>query len=391
MVKKLMLVLSMFSLAGYGAVEISNVKAKQRYPWNEYIDLKFDLDCGSRPSATVTVSAKDKLTGKYLPVNTLWEVGNGPTNNYLVISSGEKHLIWNAGADLPSGYSSQNVDITVTALAASEISSYQYYIIDLSAGPNADFYPSYSIDAVPAEGWTDDFKTTKLVFRCINPTSFRGLGMRYSDWSGNLGDPGWDDTVEVFLSKKYYIGVFEITQKQWELVMGTNPSRFKGDTLPVENIENVVNDFIGKIRKRVGYDWFDLPTYAQWECACRAGTQTAFNNGTNGSVLMGDDPCILDVAWYKKNAVQTHAVGLLKPNKWGLYDMHGNVWELCLDTIRPGDVLNGAIDPIGKSGIGDYRGGDWSSFALWCRSGTSRSNYGCTYESVGFRLAITYP
>ena len=113
MLKKLMLVLSMFSLAGYGAVEISNVKAKQRYPWNEYIDLKFDLDCGSRPSATVTVAAKDKSTGKYLPVNTLWEVGNGPTNNYLVISSGEKHLIWNAGADLPSGYSSQNVNNTI--------------------------------------------------------------------------------------------------------------------------------------------------------------------------------------------------------------------------------------------------------------------------------------
>jgi formylglycine-generating enzyme required for sulfatase activity len=71
--------------------------------------------------------------------------------------------------------------------------------------------------------------------------------------------------------------------------------------------------------------------------------------------------------------------------------MHGNVWELCLDTIRPGDVLNGSIDPIGAKGVYDYRGGDWSSFALWCQSGTSQRNYGCAYESVGFRLAITYP
>ena len=408
MVKKLMLVLSMFSLAGYGAVEISNVKAKQRYPWNEYIDLKFDLDCGSRPSATVTVSAKDKLTGKYLPVNTLWEVGNGPTNNYLVISSGKKHLIWNAGADLPSGYSSQNVDVTVTALAASEISSSQYFIIDLSAGPNATSYPKYFIDAIPAEGWTDEFKTTKLVMRCVNPTAFKGLGRKSSDWSGMIGDGVWDESVTVSLSKKYYIGVFEITQKQWELVMGTNPSIFKGDTRPVENVSwdmvrgGTTNDtsvvegsFIDRIRKRIGYDWFELPTYAQWECACRAGTQTAFNNGTNGSVIFGDDTCIFDVAWYRMNSAnQTHAVGLLKPNKWGLYDMHGNVWEYCLDTVRVGDVQDGTVDPIGKTGKCeyDYRGGDWWSTSLWSQSALSLRNWsGALIKSAGFRLSFTYP
>lgn len=393
----------MLSAVLSAAIDVRNVEVRSRHPWAGYVDVKFDLDCGSRPSASVTIGAQDRTTGRSLPVNTLWEAGKTQVSNYLVVESGRKHLIWNAGADLPADFRSENVVITVTAVAASDVSPLQYFIIDLSPGPDAESYPKTFIDAIPAEGWTEEFKTTKLVMKCVSPCSFRGLGEKASDWSHTLGSGNWDRTVPVSLSKKYYIGIFEITQKQWELVMGSNPSPFKGDTLPVENVSwdevrggnlsaVALNSFVDRIRKRIGYDWFDLPTYAQWECACRAGTETAFNNGKNGSVIFGDDPCITDSAWYNCNSDgTTHEVGLLKPNAWGLYDMHGNVWELCLDTVEPETITPGTVDPVG-SDVYDHRGGDRKSSALWSQSGTSHTNWsGSQLHSVGFRLVFTYP
>jgi len=423
---RIMVVVPTFIAAyvSWGAVEISNVKILQRYPWSGCIDVKFDLSCGSRPSATITIAAKDNVSGMNLPVNTIWEVGTGPTNNYLVVEEGQKHLVWNAAVDLPQGFRSENVDITVTALAASEVSSLQYLVIDLSGGPNAVSYPKYFIDAIPAEGWTDEFKTTKLVLKKIDPMSFR-MGWKASDWSNQIDSGNWDKTREITLTKKYYIGVFELTQKQWELVMGDKPTvRRDGDKLPMDLMSyyseyygspilwekirgtNIVgrvgpgnpaasDSFMGRLSKRIGYDWFDLPTYAQWECACRAGGTTAFNNGTNGSVIFGDDTCIENCAWYRMNVDGNmndgciREVGLKKPNAWGLYDMHGNVWDMCLDSLPLGG--DSAIDPVGET-TGDFRGGDYWSSSLWCLSGLSDHNWsGARLLSIGFRVAMTYP
>ena len=204
-----------------------------------------------------------------------------------------------------------------------------YMIVDLDkSGKDAVSY----LDDVPKGGWSDEYRTKKIAFRRIEPGSFEYL-------------PGKSFKI----TKPFYIGVFEVTQKQYEMVMKENPSEFKGDMRPVENVsyidirggrkgfcwpeDNKVDDdsYLGKLRKRIGLE-FDIPTEVQWEYACRAGTKGDLNVDGVEMVKLGKcrDNGGMDDQHVK--------VGSFLPNAWGLYDMHGNVWEWCLDRVnRIGD------------------------------------------------------
>ena len=170
------------------------------------------------------------------------------------------------------------------------------------------------------------------------------------------------------MTKAFELGVYEVTQEQYEAVMGENPSRFKGAQNPVEKVSwDDAVEFCRQLsalpaEKASGYV-YRLPTEAEWEYACRAGTTTVYSFGDSDSELG-------DYAWYDKNSGKTtHPVGGRKPNAWGLYDMHGNVWEWCQD--RYGDLPSGSVtDPLGASSGSDrvYRGGSWSNFSGICRS-----------------------
>ena len=163
---------------------------------------------------------------------------------------------------------------------------------------------------------------------------------------------------EVTISKPFYMGVTEVTQAQYEAVMGTNPSHFKGATKPVEPVSwNDAAEFCKKLSEKTRQA-VRLPTEAEWEYACRAGTQTAFS--------FGDDPSALgDYAWWDGNSGKTpHPVGQKKPNAWGLYDMHGNVWEWCADWyegLQKGPVTDpsGPATDNGVRGSRVLRGGAW--------------------------------
>lgn len=198
---------------------------------------------------------------------------------------------------------------------------------------------------------------------------------------------------EVTLTQGFWILETEVTQGMWESVTGSNPSRFKGNKFPVENVSrNDCQDFIEMLNGLseavpVGLK-FSLPTEAQWEYACRAGTTTSLNNETAVTVEKGKCNNLDEVCWYDANSKsKTHEVGLKKENNWGLYDMHGNVWEWCLDWYDKRYASGSAIDPTG-SGSGTqrvYRGGSWGRDARGCRSayrgiGTpdlKRSSFGC--------------
>ncbi|MBR7144018.1 MAG: formylglycine-generating enzyme family protein, partial [Lentisphaeria bacterium] len=212
-----------------------------------------------------------------------------------------------------------------------------------------------------------------------------------------LGRRNRETRHRVTLTKDYWLGKYEVTQAQYEAIMGNNPAFFKGSNRPVEQVSwNDAKDFCRKLNERyagklpAGYK-FDLPTEAQWEYACRAGTTTALNNGTNLTSARGACSNLDEVGWYNKNYGSNghKEFGQKRPNNWGLYDMHGNVWEWCRDWY--GSYTGDATDPLGPSSgsYRVYRGGSCNYYAESCRSAFRLScNPGDRSISLGFRLAL---
>jgi len=170
---------------------------------------------------------------------------------------------------------------------------------------------------------------------------------------------------DVEITKPFYLQTTEVSQGQWEKVMvNYNPSRFRdcGDDCPVDQVSwNEAQKFIKKLNQMEGINKYRLPTEAEWEYACRAGTSTVFSFGNKVDKLD-------EYAWYRDNSEsQTQPVGKKKPNAWGLYDMHGNVWEWCQDWYG-GYPSNSVVDPK-RPDIGDkgedrvLRGGSWNGDA----------------------------
>ncbi|MCR4573877.1 MAG: SUMF1/EgtB/PvdO family nonheme iron enzyme [Lentisphaeria bacterium] len=276
----------------------------------------------------------------------------------------------------------------------------------------------------PPDLTKDACRTTELWLRQIPAGTFT-MGSPVDE----LGH--WDDEVrhKVTLTKPFYIGVFECTQAQWEYVMGDRdrPSYFNNDldyaTRPVEQVSYDMirgadaganwpdsNDvdatsFMGVLRAKTGL-MFDLPTEAQWEYACRAGTTEALNSGKNLETISGRDASMDEVGRYRHNGGQdssqdcdtehgTAKVGSYQPNNWGLYDMHGNVIEWCLDwwdgsAYNSAAVEDPAGDATGSSRV--LRGGRWSYNAGGCRSAyrtcivPSGGN-----DGIGFRVVFLPP
>ena len=205
----------------------------------------------------------------------------------------------------------------------------------------------------------------------------------------------WDNEGpqhEVTLTRGYWLGETPVTQSQWEAVMGENPSYFKGGDLPVEQVRwHDCLAFSKRLDERCPGLHAALPSEAQWEYACRAGQSTAFNDGSACTQPVGNDPALDKLGWFAENSEgKTHSLKKKKPNAWGLYDMHGNVWEWCLDGKRAyGEPSE--IDPLGpmeESANRVVRGGSWRSLARYCRSAyRGRFGPGNRDQNLGFRLA----
>ncbi len=288
--------------------------------------------------------------------------------------------LYNAGGYVPSAG-------TVDGFAPSPMT---YLVIDLES------LTVERLADVPAGGWTDAHKTTKLVLRRIPAGQFT-MGAP----SAELFRESNETQHAVTISADFFIGVFEVTQRQWELVMGTKPGYFTNAaayaTRPVEKVSYTMirgnaagvnaTSFMGTLRAKLAGVTdleFDLPTEAQWEYACRAGTTTSLNSGkevTNNP--SGACPNLAEVARYMYTGGYvngkaagatadadegTAKVGSLPPNAWGLYDMHGNVAEWCLDYL--GTYPATSVDPKGATSGSNrvLRGGSWFQNAKKARS-----------------------
>ena len=202
---------------------------------------------------------------------------------------------------------------------------------------------------------------------------------------------------KVTISRPFLMQATEVTQGQWKAVMGDNPSNFKdcGDDCPVENVSwDDIQEFIKKLNKMTDRE-YRLPTEAEWEYACRAGTASPFNTGkclsSDQANYDGNYP--LTGCPKGKYREKTMAVGSFQPNAWGLYDMHGNVWEWCQDGY--GEYSSGHVtDSLGPSGSAYrvLRGGSWDVDARYCRSAAGiRDRPGSRCRFIGFRLARQVP
>ena len=200
------------------------------------------------------------------------------------------------------------------------------------------------------------------------------------------------DKNNIKILNDFYIGKYEITQDIYQAIMGENPSKNVGSNFPVDRVTyyNAVEfcDKLNKITEKErpeGYE-FMLPSEVQWEYACRAGTNTALNNGKNLSNTSANSDELNDIAWYKSNSeTKTHAVGLKKPNNWGIFDMHGNVAEWCLDAFNGAEATN-VVNNQSKCAI---RGGAYFYEPAKLRSASRGANSPNTLSSAfGFRVAL---
>lgn len=402
MIKKLVMlsVALILAVCVQAAVSVANVKAVQRYPWNGLVDIDYTVVCDdANANVYVFPEGTDNDTGALLQLKTL--TGDGASG---AVKAGTHRMTWNAAKDQPNFHSS-SFSVKMTAIRGAA----PYIVIDLSGGANAASYPVRFSAAGPNLD-DDTCRTTELWLRLILPGTFK-MGSPTTE----LGRYADETLHSVTISKPFYMGVFETTQKQYQLVMGTTPSYSRGDTRPVERVSyndirgNRVganwpshgqvdaDSFLGKIRARTALN-IDLPTEAQWEYACRAGTTTALNNGKDLENT-SQDAAMAEVGRYSYNRsdgkggyTSAHTkVGSYRPNAWGLYDMHGNVWEWCLDWTWI--YSSGAVtDPVGAAS-GSYRvrrGGGYDSDANTCRSACSSINdpRSRTYYD-GFRLCCS--
>jgi len=290
----------------------------------------------------------------------------------------EKRFTWDILKDFPAGFEGDTI-WDVTASGSPEA------VVALPP-PRIEQAPRPATTTTPIEE-TFTRPTLGAEFVLIPAGTFM-MGSPSGFFGGESGRDPDETQHKVTISRPFYMQTTEVTQGQWQKVMGSNPSQLNscGDDCPVETVSwNDVQEFIRKLNSMEGTERYRLPTEAQWEFAARAGTTTRFHTGNSEEDLSR-------AGWYGGNSgFSTHPVGQKTSNAWGLYDMHGNVFEWVQDW-KGGYPAGSVIDPEGpSSGTGRVvRGGSGYGLAGDCRS-AFRDDFDPVIRvgSLGFRLLRT--
>jgi formylglycine-generating enzyme required for sulfatase activity len=327
------------------------------------------------------------ITGQYLAGTTGVTVGGVPCTSVVAVSATQVTAVTPAGSvgavdvvisgskgtiTVPGGFTYQSIVVPSWAT-----------LVEAQPDPAVVTDPALRA-AIAATGlaWRVRDTGTQMEMMLIPPGTFQ---MGCIMGSNQYGCYGQEQPVhQVTLTNAFYIGRYEVTQSQWVSKMGSNPSSFQGQSdspsRPVEQVSwNTIQNYLSATGMR-------LPTEAEWEFACRAGTQTPFYNGST------DDSTVGTLAWYASNAGnQTHAVGGKAANAFGLHDMLGNVWEWVNDwyDTYPSSAQTNPTGPVSATDR-VVRGGSWGSDTGFVRSSVrSNGTPGYTDVGIGFRVART--
>ena len=323
------------------ALTVSRIQ--QRYPWNGLVDIDYTiaLDQGEK------LGVDDNLEVFLIDKSVTPAVTNRAVRFQQVplpMSAGAHRITWDANADGVKGsFEQAEIQVKIVRYAAT------YMVINVKEGSTAATYPVDFVTGASAESFnTDEFKTDKIVLRRIHRGAYVA-GSPGDEAGRNPANQGDETQHRVTISKPFYIGVFEVTAKQYKNVVGSYPTQTSIDKYPAGGVSwTDAKGFIGKLAPKclakdadgqytVALAGFDLPTEFQWEYACRAGTTKAFNGSDDfdNTSEAAQKAQLAQLGRYKPKSTSTKnildVVGTYQPNAWGLYDMHGNVWEQCRD------------------------------------------------------------
>ena len=429
------------SAVSFGESTVTVTSVRQNWPWDTKVTIGYTLSGATGKCNVTAVSVKCRPGREY-------SYGNVPLSLSAIrgdiygVTNGTHEIVWDPALDTLTNVvrivDAQFV-LSVAEESAAESARPEYLVIDLSGGASASSWPATAVDAL--DPTADEYKTTKLVLRRIRPGTF----LQSSPEDEPLRNSRFESPGEVTLTNDYWIGVYELTQGQYELITGISGASNQGGAYPRHSVKfsdvrgadvgklwpessDVDDDsLVGKLRAKVSLPagvpdgWkFDLPTEAQWEYACRAGTDTPWNNGKSINAYTNDAGSACDdgldaVAWYAANSGgDLHKVGLRMPNRFGLYDMHGSLWEMTLGVIHSQNRPVAGVEPPGAGypaqnfpDDGDsfrvVRGGCYRNAAetyyvdglpetaiAMCRAAARSRIYRTERNYVGLRLALRY-
>ena len=421
-IKPLLLALAAVPVIASAEPSLTVDRVQQRYPWDGAVDIDYTISgygAGVDPNDyTVAFSFTTVTNG--VPVSKTLANFQTYASCDLPNTAGPHRVTWNGADDGCRGLFSTNVSFTGTLYReATTASEAAYMIVDVSAGPSAAAYPvRYASDAVDASQFNKDlYKTTRIALKRIPAGSFwmgEGVVNASNNRNGNVA-PASARRQYVQLTQDYYLAIFETTHSQYYLVCGGSASTAmtpKRNVFCGATVDTAIVNFNNRLSEKAtcrgaAVTGFSLPTEAQWERACRAGTLSSVYTGVN--INLQTDATAINGALCSCNrsVPQTYrSVGSYDPNPWGFYDMYGNACEWCSDFYgaypappegMSWDETNPLVNPRGpETGtIHCIRGGcsdsGWNVIISGQRQNFPGTPTSSNHNRNGFRVALTLP